>query len=138
FARIYSDCFTFLGYTDAVTEECNTLSFVLDNLLYVSTINPLQGEKDYPSTSKMLFAALASVTYTGEIHQSIVTELKSSLNRTVLYPESVEKHSKIQALSTLITLVVESCPTSSFNPFSRSTSPLSSNSSIIKLMAKKG
>lgn len=47
---------------------------------------------------------------------------------------------KIQALSTLITLVVESCPNSTFNPFhGRTGTTLGSNStSVLKLMAKRG
>ncbi|KAJ6222788.1 hypothetical protein RDWZM_001333 [Blomia tropicalis] len=120
------------GYTEVITDECNTLSFILDNLLYLSTTNSVNGDKDYPSFSKILFAALASVTYTGDVHQSIVVEIKSCLNRTTLYPESNEKHSKLQAISMLIYLVVESCPNSS-NPRT-----CLNSTSIIKLMAKRG
>lgn len=93
------------GYTNLITDDCTALSFILDNLLHSAQTF---GDKDCPTSSKVLFASLASISHCNEVQTIIVTEIKNSLSRAVLLPETMEKHSKIQALSSLITVIVES------------------------------
>ena len=83
------------------------MSFILDNLL-----PPTQtiGDRDCPALSRVLFAALASATHTPEVQQSLVNEVKSALHRALILPESNEKHARIQALTSLISTMIESCP----------------------------
>ena len=40
-----------------------------------------------------------------------MSELKGALQRSLMLPESTEKHAKIQALTNLISTVIEACPT---------------------------
>lgn len=40
-----------------------------------------------------------------------MSELKGALQRSLTLPESTEKHAKIQALTNLISTVIEACPT---------------------------
>lgn len=68
------------------------------------------GDRDCPALSRVLFAALASATHTPEVQQSLVNEVKSALHRALILPESNEKHSRIQALTSLISTMIESCP----------------------------
>ena len=83
------------------------MSFILDHLL-----PPTQtiGDRDCPALSRVLFAALASATHTPEVQQSLVNEVKSALHRALILPESNEKHARIQALTSLISTMIESCP----------------------------
>ena len=95
------------GQSELITEECTALSFILDHLL-----PPTQtiGDRDCPALSRVLFAALASATHTPEVQQSLVNEVKSALHRALILPESNEKHARIQALTSLISTMIESCP----------------------------
>ncbi|XP_054168845.1 E3 ubiquitin-protein ligase HUWE1-like isoform X3 [Oppia nitens] len=95
------------GQSELITEECTALSFILDHLL-----PPTQtiGDRDCSALSRVLFAALASATHTPEVQQSLVNEVKSALHRTLILNESNEKHAKIQALTSLISTMIESCP----------------------------
>ncbi|CAG2119153.1 unnamed protein product, partial [Medioppia subpectinata] len=95
------------GQSELISEECTALSFILDHLL-----PPTQtiGDRDCPALSRVLFAALASATHSPEVQQSLVNEVKSALHRTLVLSESNEKHSRIQALTSLISTMIESCP----------------------------
>ncbi len=68
------------------------------------------GDRDCPALSRVLFAALASATHTPEVQQSLVNEVKSALHRALVLIESNEKHARIQALTSLISTMIESCP----------------------------
>ena len=42
---------------------------------------------------------------------TLVAELKSAIQRALVLPESSEKHSKVQALTSIISTMIEACPT---------------------------
>ncbi|KAH7639382.1 e3 ubiquitin-protein ligase huwe1-like protein [Dermatophagoides farinae] len=128
--------YTFL-YKDTILDDCTALSFILDNLLSYAQH---YGDKECATYSRALFTAIASVPFSHDIHQTLVIEIKNALNRAVFLPESYEKHAKIQALSPLITSIVEAqCTSSSLqNNHSYYRAPLlSASSPLIKLLIRK-
>ena len=50
-------------------------------------------------------------SFSPEAQTTLVSELKGALQRSLTLPESTEKHAKIQALTNLISTVIEACPT---------------------------
>ena len=127
--------YTYL-YKESLLDDCTALSFILDNLLsYAQNY----GDKECATFSRALFTAIASVPFSPDIHQTLVMEIKNALNRAVLLPESFEKHAKIQALSPLITSIVEAqCSSASMqnnNPYYRPY--LVSSNPLIKLLIRK-
>ncbi|OTF71675.1 E3 ubiquitin-protein ligase HUWE1-like protein, partial [Euroglyphus maynei] len=128
--------FNFL-YKETILDDCTALSFILDNLLSYAQH---YGDKECATYSRALFTAIASVPFSPDIHQTLVIEIKNALNRAVLLPESFEKHAKIQALSPLITSIVEAqCSSTSLqnnNPYYRP-HLVSASSPLIKLLIRK-
>ena len=47
---------------------------------------------------------------------TLVIEIKGALQRSLTVPESTGKHAKIQALTNLISTVIEACPTPGQTP----------------------
>lgn len=99
--------------------------------------------KETAPIPKLFFGVLASVTQnTATIHNLVINEIKSALSRAVLC-NNPNKPARIEAIATLINIVIDSCPKTSSD-----TSTLSSRSShrsmnqngvsIIKSMAKSG
>lgn len=99
---------------------------------------------DSPSYPKMIVASLASLSLPNlsTIHQVIVSELKSALYRAVHNDASTNKHTRVEAIVSLVQLVIESCPRTSSEqtqPPTRSRQQFNSNQlSIIRMMVKCG
>ena len=95
------------GQSELVNEECNVLAFVLDHLL-PSTQDA--GDKDCPALARVLLASLATCNHSPEAQTTLVVEVKASLQRCLCLLESSEKHAKIQALTSIISTIIEACP----------------------------
>ncbi|UXI19882.1 hypothetical protein NH340_JMT05825 [Sarcoptes scabiei] len=109
--------------------ECSAISFILNKLL---SHNANYGDKDCATYSRALLASIASVPFTPEVHHTLFNEIKSALKNTILLPESVEKHAKIQAMMTLIAMF--EMPSSLIHPYRANNF---TNSSFFKLLVKK-
>ncbi|KAG1657518.1 E3 ubiquitin-protein ligase HUWE1 [Nymphon striatum] len=124
--------------SELITEECTALSFILDNLLpQCQTV----GDKDTPSLTRMLVAALSACNHCPEAQASLVYEVKQSLGRVLATPESLDKHSKIQSFTTIINTMIESCPSSQSNTNHNilTLKPQSvTMNNMVKLIVKKG
>ncbi|XP_064633553.1 E3 ubiquitin-protein ligase HUWE1-like isoform X3 [Lineus longissimus] len=94
------------GLTELVTEECSVLAFILDNLL---PSTQTCGDKDCPALSRMLIASMAACNNCPDAQAALVNEVKSALQRALILPESSEKHAKIQALTNIISTMIDSC-----------------------------
>lgn len=96
------------GQSEIITENCSVLAFVLDNLL-----SPCQtaGDRDCPALSRVLIASIASCNHCPEAQVQLAAEVKAALQRALNLPESSEKHVRLQALTGIISTMIESCPT---------------------------
>ena len=81
---------------------------MLDNLL-----PPCQdsGDKDCPALARVVITSLAACNHSPEAQMTLVTEIKTALQRALALPESTEKHSKVQALTSIISTMIDACPT---------------------------
>ncbi|KAK3103700.1 hypothetical protein FSP39_021121 [Pinctada imbricata] len=95
------------GQSILVPEECSVLAFILDNLLPQCQIH---GDKDCPALSRIFVASIASCNHCPESQLTLVGEIKAALQRALALPESAVKHTRIQALTSLINISIESCP----------------------------
>ncbi|XP_061178702.1 E3 ubiquitin-protein ligase HUWE1-like [Saccostrea echinata] len=93
--------------TPLVHEECTVLAFVLDNLLPQCQIF---GDRDCPALSRVFIASIASCNHSPDAQMILVTEIKGALQRALVLPESALKHTKIRALTNLISIIIDSCP----------------------------
>lgn len=59
---------------------------------------------------RTLVACIASCSHVPEAQSCLVNELKSSLQKAVVMPESRTKHENIQALCSLINTAIDACP----------------------------
>lgn len=132
-ARLITEHQYSAGISELVKEDCSAMAFILDELLTLSS------DKDCSSLVKMLVAAISSCNHAQEAQTTIVTEMKNALMRALALPECTNKHAKIQALTGLISTMIESCPPSgggaSLPPFK--VPPVNMNN-IVKCMLKKG
>lgn len=83
------------------------LAFVLDQLLHPNTG---AGDKDCPALSRVFIASIASCNHSPEAQMTLVSEVKAALQRALALPESADKHSRVQALTGIISTMIESCP----------------------------
>ena len=90
-----------------ITEDCNALAFLLDNLL---ASNQTFGDKDCPSLCRLLIVALASCNHCLDSQNALVHEVKQALSRAINLAESNDKHIKIQAFASIINTMIETCP----------------------------
>ena len=90
--------------TELVPEETTALAFLLDNLLPSCQTS---GDKDCPALVRTLVAALASCNHAPEAQNALVAEVKGSLGRAFLLPESNDKHSRLQSLTALLSTMIE-------------------------------
>ena len=104
------------------------LAFILDHLL--PSGSPTDNE-DTPSYARVLLAAIATCHQAPEAQQTLVAEMKASLGRALALPESTSKHSRLQAIFTLVQTMIESGPPSSQQAASQP-------NSVMKLLLKKG
>ncbi|GIX92131.1 e3 ubiquitin-protein ligase HUWE1 [Caerostris darwini] len=136
-ARLIADYSFYADDSELITEDCTALAFILDNLLHNSQT---AGDKETPALARVLIAALASCNHSVEAQTTLVNEVRLALLRALSLPESNEKHARIQALTGLISTMIESCPsTSSQNQLGgcalRSQTPMNN---IVKILLRKG
>lgn len=124
------------GQSDLITEETGTIAFILDHLLpNTQTV----GDKDCPALARVLIAALSSCVHCPEAQQILVNEVKSALHRALVLVESNEKHSRIQAITSIINTMIESCPpVSPTQTGVQSRTPPNILNNVVKVMLKKG
>ncbi|KFM70449.1 E3 ubiquitin-protein ligase HUWE1, partial [Stegodyphus mimosarum] len=137
-ARMITDYSFHAGDSELVTEDCTALAFILDNLLHSSQT---AGDKETPALARILIAAIASCNHCSEAQTTLVNEVRFALLRALSLPESAEKHARIQALTGLISTMIESCPsTSSQNQLGGCAlrSQSSSMNNIVRLFLRKG
>lgn len=144
--RSYAGCAQLLaqfsyqaGDSALVTEDCSALAFILDRLL---PQGQTAGDKDCPALARVLMASLSACNHCPEGQATLVTELRAALQRALALPESLGKHSRLLALTSLFIMVIEACPASSGS----GQSPVSQvfkgqhvqMNNIVRLMLKKG
>ena len=94
------------GISDNVKEDSSALAYLLDELLVSKS------DKDLGPLIKTLVAALASCNQHSDAQATLVSEVKTALSRALAWQESSQKHVKIQALTSLVSTMIESCPSS--------------------------
>ena len=80
---------------------------MLDHLLHANTE---AGDKDCPALSRVFVASIASCNHSPDAQMTLVSEVKTALQRALALPESADKHSRIQSLTGIISTMIESCP----------------------------
>lgn len=135
-AKIVTEYSFHAGQSDLITDDCSSLAFILDNLL--PSCQSI-GDKDCPALSRVLISALSSCNHCPEAQTTLVSEVKSSLSRSLLLTESAEKHNRIQALANVMYTMIESCPPSVPQPAPQSIRNQSASlNNIVKIMLRKG
>lgn len=81
-------------------------------------------------------SSIAQASQTPEAQSQLVTELKAALQRALALPESSEKHVRVQAMTSLINVVIESVV--STNRWNMRNEAATAEHNIIKLMVRKG
>ena len=119
------------GMSELVKEDTTALAFILDELLTSST------DKECATLVKMLVAALASCNHAPEAQTSLVTEVKNALSRALSMTECSMKHTKVQALSGLISTMIEHCPTTVASNQAPFKSGQVNMNNIVKCLVKK-
>lgn len=134
-AKLITDHVYECGITDLIKEETSALAFMLDELLISKS------DKELGTVVKTLVAAIASCNNQSEAQTTLVSEVKSALSRALTWPESNLKHNKIQALTTLVSTMIESCPSSQSlhqNSLQAFKNQQHTMNNIVKIMLKKG
>ena len=116
-------------------QECSALAFILDNLLPQCQES---GDKDCPALAKVLIASLAASNHSPDAQSALVGEMKSALQRALMLPESTEKHSKLQALTALVSTVIDSCPVPGQIQNQVFKGQQNTMNNMVKLLLKKG
>lgn len=111
--------------------EGPVLAFILDHLLPSGT--PTDNE-DTPSFARILLATIATCHQAPEAQQALVAEMKASLGRALSLPESTPKHSRLQAIFTLVQTMIETGPQSAQHAAAAGAQP----NNVMKLLLKKG
>lgn len=83
------------------------LAFILDHLLPVTEAN---SDRECSAAARMLIAALSSAIDSKITQYTVVSEVKSAINRALEWPEIAEKHQQLQILTGLIPTMIENCP----------------------------
>lgn len=97
-----------MTFNTVLFQDCSVLAFVLDHLLHASDN---VGDRDCPALSRVFIASIASCNHSPEAQLTLVSEVKSALQRALALPESSDKHTRVQALTCIISTMIESCPT---------------------------
>ena len=104
------------------------LAFILDHLLPSGSPGDSEETQSYART---LLAAIATCHQAPEAQQTLIAEMKASLGRALALPESTSKHSRLQALFTLVQAMIETGPHTTPHAASQP-------NSVTKLLLKKG
>ncbi|XP_076109103.1 E3 ubiquitin-protein ligase HUWE1-like isoform X2 [Mytilus galloprovincialis] len=123
------------GQSELVVEDCTVLAYVLDNLLPQCQKS---GDKDCPAYSRIFLASIAACNHSPDAQLTLVSELKASIQRALGLPESSEKHTKIQSLTSLISVIIESCPSPGQIPNQVFKGQQTLINNIVKSLLKKG
>ncbi|XP_060080556.1 E3 ubiquitin-protein ligase HUWE1-like [Ylistrum balloti] len=123
------------GQSELVPEECTVLAFVLDHLLPQCQV---YGDRDCPALSRVFVASIASCNNRPDAQMALVTEIKNALQRVLSHPESSEKHVRIQSLTNLISIIIESCPSPGQVPNEVFKGQQTLMNNIVKSLLKKG
>ncbi|GFQ86462.1 e3 ubiquitin-protein ligase HUWE1 [Trichonephila clavata] len=136
-ARLIADYSFYADESELLSEDCTALAFILDNLLHN---NQTAGDKETPALARVLIAAIASCNHSVEAQTTLVNEVRLALLRALSLPESNEKHARIQALTGLISTMIESCPsTSSQNQIGGcALRSQASMNNIVRILLRKG
>ena len=102
------------------------LAFILDQLLPSPSDN-----EDTSAHARLLLSTIATSHQAPEAQQTLVAEVKASLERALALAESSSKHSRLQAVFSLVQQMIEPGPHSSQHAISQP-------NSIMKLLLKKG
>ncbi|KAK6177350.1 hypothetical protein SNE40_015469 [Patella caerulea] len=142
FIKSYGNCSQLItqynyhvGQTELVMEDCSVLAFILDQLLPQCQQT---GDKDCPALSRVFIASLASCNHSPEAQNSLVSEIKSALQRALCLPESSEKHSRLQALTAIISTMIESCPSPGNIPNQVFKGQQAIMNNMVKILIKRG
>ena len=123
------------GTSENVREDSSALAYLLDELLVSKS------DKDLGPLIKTLVAALASCNQHSDAQATLVSEVKAAMSRALAWQESNQKHVKIQALTSLVSTMIESCPSSqnqqTQNGFGGYKQQFVMNN-IVKIMLKRG
>ena len=130
-AKLITDHVYDAGISELIKEDTSALAFLLDELL-ISKI-----DKEIANLIKTLVAAIASCNQHADAQTTLVSEVKSALGRALAWPESNVKHSKIQALTTLVSTMIESCPGSQGTLAAYKHQQYQMNN-MVKIMLKRG
>lgn len=112
--------------------EGPVLAFILDHLLSSGT--PPDNE-DTPSFARILLATIATCHQAPEAQQVLISEMKASLGRALNLPESTTKHSRLQAIFTLVQTMIETGPQSAQHAAAAAGAQ---PNNVMKLLLKKG
>ena len=107
----------------------------MDNLLPHCQKN---GDKDCSAYSRVFLASIASCNHSPDAQLTLVSELKAALQRALSLPESSEKHIKIQSMTSLISVIIESCPSPGQIPNQVFKGQQTLINNIVKSLLKKG
>lgn len=116
-------------------QECSVLAFVLDSLLPQCQAS---GDRDCPSLSRVFIASIASCNHSPEAQNSLVIEIKGALQRALAIPESSEKHSRLQALTGIISTIIEACPSPGQVPNQVFKGQQTVMNNMVKILIKRG
>jgi E3 ubiquitin-protein ligase HUWE1 len=123
------------GISDNIKEDTTSLAYLFDELLIGKS------DKELGHLVKTLIAALASCNQHSEAQATLVSEVKAAITRALAWQESGQKHVKIQALTTLVSTMIESCPSSQqtqqngLNAYKQQQFAMNN---IVKMMLKRG
>jgi len=131
-ARLITEHLYPAGISEIVKDDCSALAFILDELLTSTK------DKESSTLVKMLVAALASCNHAPEAQTSLVQEVKNALTRALSLPECSMKHTKVQALTGLISTMIENCPASVATNQPPFKSGQVNMNNIVKCMVKRG
>ena len=108
------------------------LAFIMDHLLPSDSAKTLS---DHSHRARLLLTVMAACNHSPDAQAILVNELKDSLARALVMPESQQKHLHLQALFQLILGIIDSgCNTQQQN----SNSNAAQQNGTIKLFVKKG
>lgn len=131
-ARIITEYTYKAGAAKCVKEDCTALAFILDKIL-PETEN--LSDSDCSTMCRMLIAAIASSNHSPEAQFTLVSEVRAALLRALMMPESTEKHSQVQLIAGIISIMIDNCPSS--QPRVKTQPPTPQMNNIVRLMIRK-
>ncbi|EFA10984.1 E3 ubiquitin-protein ligase HUWE1 [Tribolium castaneum] len=131
-ARIITEYTYKAGSNECIKEDCTALAFILD---YILPEADDLSDSDCATMCRMLIAAIASSNHSPEAQFTLVSEVRAALLRALVMPESTEKHSQVQLIAGIISIMIDNCPSSQARVKSQPPTPQMNN--IVRLMIRK-